>query len=236
MERHCTAHLKRGVTLRKEILNCLKGKGCSDRRDGAWRQIKPCWEYCPCQPCPTSQGSSSINVDSQTEESHIHPQKAADIQCKWEHGRTWCFPHQLSKFPTEPLLHFYIFFNHRLSEGSLKVVELFNVFYFPQDCLLSVWRVSVILGNLKSSGRAVELFMRTPWGGRLPPSPQQEAGSSAIVSGSEWKGKSLCPLEPGQGIRSWNYRERHSWSITGGGRGALAMFEAPSSPVQPRLR
>lgn len=42
MERHCTAHLKRGVALGREILNCLKGKGCSGRQDRAQWQIKPC--------------------------------------------------------------------------------------------------------------------------------------------------------------------------------------------------
>lgn len=40
MERHCTAHLKRGVRLGEGILNCLEGKGCSGRRDGARRQAR----------------------------------------------------------------------------------------------------------------------------------------------------------------------------------------------------
>lgn len=89
-----------------------------------------------------------------------------------------------------------------------------------------MWKVSVILGNLKSSGRAKQLS----WG-RSPPSPWGEADSSAIVSGSKQRGKSFFSLEPGWGIRSWNYRERHSWSITGATRGAMATLEAPSSPV-----
>lgn len=47
------------------MLNCLKGKGCSGRRDGSRWQIKLCCEYHPCRPSPSSQGSSSIDVHSQ---------------------------------------------------------------------------------------------------------------------------------------------------------------------------
>lgn len=169
MERHCTAHLRRGVTLRKGILNCLKGKGCSGSLSSPW-QIKLCCEYHPCQPSPSSQGSSSIDVRSQTESSHIFPKKKEPRQIFTANGGICYFPHQLSKFLTEPLLYFYFFFNHRLAQSSLKHGEIwyflhqlskfptepllyfyfflitvwlralsrFNVFYFPQDCLLSV--------------------------------------------------------------------------------------------------
>lgn len=78
--------------------------------------------YHPCHPSPSSQGSSSISADSQTEGSHILPKKAtkADIHCKCMKG--------YSIFPIN-------------SQNFLQNFSCFIIFFLITDSLraLSRW-------------------------------------------------------------------------------------------------
>lgn len=97
MERHCTAHLKKGVTRGNEILNCLKGKGCSGRRDGSRRQIEPRCENRPYRPSPSSQGCQLPGMQIHRQKTVTSPKKQPR-QIITANGRMeglWCFPHQL---------------------------------------------------------------------------------------------------------------------------------------------
>lgn len=96
MERHCTAHLKRGVTLRTEILNCLKGKGCSGRWDGSWFQ--PCWKYL-ISSLPIFPGIPSSHQCRSTDRRPSHPNRNnQDIHCTREDGGNMIFSPSTQNF------------------------------------------------------------------------------------------------------------------------------------------
>lgn len=66
--------------------------------------------------------------------------------------------------------------------------------------------------------------------------PDRRPGAQPLFRAQNEKAKVCAPLNLDKALGAEITGKGTSWSITGGGRGALAMFEAPSSPVQPRLR